>query len=122
MAVDLKLDASNDIELDENFDLLLVTGVDEVAQHMTTQLKTPRGGDPIETRFGLPFFELILIKAPDLGAITSVIRGTIAGRADVISVPKYEQTFQEAARKLVVEFEAETTEGLAAVFVPVVGA
>lgn len=120
MATDLKFDPlTGDLVLDETGDLVLESGPEEVAEHMTTQLDTPRGQHSIDLRFGLPFFEAFFVKRPNIGALTSIVRGALLSRPDVIAVPKLELTLNGSTRLLDVDFEAETTEGLAASFVEI---
>ena len=114
MAFDLKIDpVTNDIVIDADGNLETIEGSEEVAQHIWTSLDAPRGTDPIDPEFGLPYLELIFVKDPNLSAISDVILSVIVDRSDIIELSFFEMVFNPRARTLDVEFEVVTTEGLA---------
>jgi hypothetical protein len=109
---DWKLDTTTgDLELDSNNDLILVTGVDAIAQDVTVRLKTFLGEWYLDTRVGMPYFEQLLGKKPRLGAVRSLFLEAIQQTPGIQTVNDLQVAFDGAARLLTVSFRADTTDG-----------
>lgn len=113
MARDLYINPlTNDIELGPDLDLRFVEAEDELAQRLTTLLGTQLGTHVIDDTFGLPYFEQILVKAPRLEVVSSILRGVLASHPLVTEIRRFDVTYDEVARTLTVVSELATTEGL----------
>ncbi len=108
---DLKLDAGGDLEIGTDGDLIIVTGIDAIAQHLRIRLQFFRGEWFLDTRQGIPYFEEVLIKAPDLNVVQSLLREAIRETPGVISITSFELDFDGVTRKLSLNSDALTTEG-----------
>lgn len=111
MALDLKLDASHDLIINQDRDLDMVAGIEEIAQHIHTTLDTPRGQDPIDPTFGPPYLEKILVMNPNTAEINAILRAIIAGRPDIIELTSYAFELDDETRVATITFTATTTEG-----------
>jgi len=108
---DLKLDENGDLEIGPDGDLIIVTGIDAIRQHLRIRLQFFRGEWFLDTRLGIPYFEEVLIKAPDLNVVQSLLREAVRETPGVISITSFELDFEGVTRKLSLDFDALTTEG-----------
>ena len=65
----------------------------------------------LDEREGVPWFQSILIKSPDLTAITSLFRQVIEGSPGVVDVPELTLDLDRTTRILTVVFNANLTDG-----------
>lgn len=108
--MDIKLNSDHDI-LIENDALVLVDGLDAIAQDLDICLQTFQGEWFLDTRIGLPWFQKILGQKPRLNAIKSIFRDAILRVNGVSSILDLIIDFENTTRKLSVSFRAGTVEG-----------
>lgn len=65
----------------------------------------------LDTRVGVPWFEAVLVKAPDLGVIKQIFTQVILGTEGMASVEEMVLDFDNAARELDFTFRALTDSG-----------
>lgn len=109
--VNLKLDADNDLDLSTG-GLELITGTDEIVQKLVTRLQFFLGEWFLDARQGIPYFEDVLVKNPDLVVIQGIFREAILetpGVAALLGV--IETTVDRALRILSVSFTAQLESG-----------
>lgn len=104
MAIDLKLDSSHDLAI-ENFDLVLVSGVDQVIQKIGIRLKFFLGEWFLDISVGLPYYSNVLKKDFDVGLLESSFKAQILGTPGVDSLSEFDLSLQET-RTLIVTFKA----------------
>lgn len=97
--------------LGANLDLQLLTGLDAVAQMVDITLKTLLGEWFSDTTVGVPYFQEILVKAPNIPAIRQIFKQAIEGVDGIASVTTLDLTFDKANRKLIVSWAATTNLG-----------
>lgn len=107
---DLALDTDGDIAI-ENGDASLVSGTDAILQHIRMRLLFVRGEWFADRREGVPYFESILRKAPDLNLVRSILREAIARTPGIASVPTLTLELDASTRALSVSFEAVAEDG-----------
>lgn len=108
---DLALD-KNTHDLDLTGDQLsLVSGVDAIRQHLAIRLQLFRGEWFLDTRVGIPYYQSILIKNPDLIAVRGIYTQAILATPGVESIGKFDLTFDTSIRKLVISFECVVDTG-----------
>lgn len=83
-----------------------------VRQRVGIRLRTQTGEWTYDTGMGLPYFESILVKSPDLRRIRGLIVAEVSRAAGVLSVVRCDLTFSRAARRLTAVVQAKTTTGL----------
>lgn len=105
IGIDLKLDTSRDIYV-EDYDLVLVTGADEVAQHLLVGLLLFRGEWFLDEEAGIPYYQHIFVAAPNSRVIEGLFRQDILGDADVEALTVFEMDINRATRKLDIDFTA----------------
>lgn len=107
---DLKLDSSGDLAI-ENDSVVLVEGVDAVAQDIDIRLKFFLGEWFLDRRLGVPYYEKILGQKPRLAAIKSIFRAAILTTPGVTAVNDLTVEYDGTSRVLNVSFLATSTEG-----------
>lgn len=114
MSYDLQLDTkTHDLVIDPaTGDLQLLSAARRIAQQIKVTLLVFLGEWFLDTSFGMPYLESILVKNPRLGTINAVFRARIIDVPGVIRVRRLEFDIDRVQRALTVTFEAETTEGL----------
>lgn len=108
---DLKLDTVNHDVVIENGDLLLIDGIERVAQHLHIRLATIFGEWFLDTSVGLPFFTTFAEKNPDLNTISAEIKSIILETPDVLELINFDLKFISSERRLEVTFQCRTTFG-----------
>lgn len=114
MSYDLQLDTgTHDLVIDgETGDVQVIDGARRVAQQIKVTLLLFLGEWFLDTSFGVPYLESVLVKNPRFGTLHAVFRARIGAVPDVLRIPLLRFDVNRAARSLAVTFEAETLEGL----------
>jgi hypothetical protein len=101
MSIDIKLDPmTHDLALSKTNDLVLIDGAERIAQQIKVTLLTFFGEWFLDTTFGVPYLEIILIKNPNRAEIENIIRQKVRAVPGVFAVPTVQ-----------IEIEAETRRG-----------
>ena len=101
MSIDIKLDPlTHDIALSKTNDLVLIDGAERIRQQIKVTLLTFFGEWFLDTTFGIPYLEIILIKNPRRAEIENVLRQKVRDVPGVSAVPSVE-----------IEVDAETRQG-----------
>lgn len=109
--MDLQLDSTGDLEIGNNDDLILVDGIDSIAQSLAIGLRFFQGEWFLDLRIGFPYFEEVLRKAPDLNVVRSLFREAILATEGVLAISDLALDYDGTTRSLSVSFSAQTTEG-----------
>ncbi|MCH9835117.1 hypothetical protein K0U83_05620 [bacterium] len=107
---DLKLNADGDLDITDG-NLSLVTGDDAIVQQITIRLKLILGEWFLDNRVGLPVFEEIFVKNPDLTRVRSIYRQAVIGTPGVSSLEEFNLGIDNETRTLSVDFRARKTDG-----------
>lgn len=113
MALDLALANDGDLALDLLGRTRMIGGADRVRQQIKVTLLAFLGEWFLDTTFGVPYFEEVLVKNPDRSAIEAVLRSRILDVPGVTRVGRLALDVERTLRALRVSFEAETIESLA---------
>jgi hypothetical protein len=110
MLEDLALGEDGDLELEAG-DLVLVEGNDAIASSLAARLQFFRGEWFLDTAVGVPYFEVLLRKNPDLAVVREVLRTEALGTTGVGAVDSLELDYLGESRELVVSLVARTDAG-----------
>ncbi|MGB3433564.1 hypothetical protein [Achromobacter sp.] len=113
MTLDLALANDGDLALDLLGRTRMIGGADRVRQQVKVTLLAFLGEWFLDTTFGVPYFEEVLVKNPDRSAIEAVLQSRILDVPGVTRVGRLALDVERTLRALRVSFEAETSEGLA---------
>lgn len=101
---------TNDLVI--NKDAILIDNAERVAQQIRIRLNSFLGEWFLNTAYGIPYLEYILIKNPNLTLVRSILRKQIAGVDDVTKIESLTLELDNQTRKLTVDFECDTNYGL----------
>lgn len=107
---DLKLAADGDLEI-KNGDLLLTSGDEAVRQHLQQRLRTFLGEWFLDLDVGVPYFQDILVKNPNVNQVDGILKQTILTTPGVVELVSFSMSFDSTARTLAVEFEYTSYSG-----------
>lgn len=108
---DIKLDADGDLFLDDNGSIVLVTGDDAIVQQLKIRFRFALGEWFLDTRLGLPIFQEVLVKNPNLTRVRGIYRQLITTTPGIESIEKFALTLDSPTRKLSLSFTARKTDG-----------
>jgi len=109
--LDLYLDASHDLEV-QSYDLRLVAGANEVAQHLLVGLRLFAGEWYLDEEAGMPYYRDVFVNAPKTRVVETVFRQAILGDPDVERIRDFSLELDLATRKLDVSFIAVSSTGV----------
>jgi len=111
MALDLALSTGHDLDLDLLGRATLLDGAERVGQQVKVTLLAFLGEWFLDTTFGVPYLDDILVKAPDRASIEGILRARIGAVPGVQRVRALDLQIERQLRILRVAFDADTTEG-----------
>jgi len=98
--------ATQDVDLSRD-DLYFVTGADAIAQHLLIRLRIYQGEWFLDTRVGIPYYQQIFRKNPNLAAIQTIYRDAITTTPGVDTLERIDLDFDTPTRRLGIEFSAK---------------
>ncbi len=108
--MDLNQDSDGDI-LVTNGNVAFNSGIESIRQHLQIRLRTFAGEWFLNTSVGVPYFDSVFIKNPDLTVLNTVFTKVILDTPGVISLSSL--SFEISGnRQLFVSFSAITTNGV----------
>jgi len=108
--MDFKLDSNHDLAI-ENNDLVLIDGVDAVAQDVLIRLQFFLEEWFLDTRLGLPWFQKILGEKPSSSLVSQIIRTAILTTPGMVSINDFTTEYDGTTRILTVEFRGTADSG-----------
>lgn len=100
---DIAINNFNDLDLTDG-DLRIVDGSDAITQHLRIRLRSVKGEWFLDTRIGVPYFEEIFKKTPNLVVVRGVYSRVIRETPGVISLDDLTLTLDGATRVLRLDF------------------
>jgi hypothetical protein len=83
----------------------------QVAQNISNRLRLIYGEWFLDTRLGVPWFENVFVKNPDMSAVDIIIKSVISETPEVTVITTYSSTLNRALRKLSIAFQVSTIYG-----------
>ena len=119
MSIDIYLDPqTHDLDLCPDMELQLTTGAQRIEQQIKITLLTFLGEWFLDTTWGVPYIERIMVKTPNRAQIESIIRAKVKGVPGVTAVPVIEVDIEPSTRRAQITLpNIETNEGLVTVSV-----
>lgn len=110
--VDIALHANDHDILIKDGDFLLIDNAERVAQQIKVKILTFLGEWFLDTTWGVPYLEYILVKQPNQELIKQILSEQISSVDDVKSLNALELDYQVKIRTLIVNYEVSTEYGL----------
>jgi hypothetical protein len=107
---DLYLDSDGDIEL-SNGDLRTVEGNDSIQQAIGLALSLFKGEWFLDGDLGVPFYEDVLVKSPNLNAIREIFRQKLTSVSGVNEIAQLDLSFDRSSRTLSLTWKVTTDTG-----------
>lgn len=107
---DIALDTDGDLLLGDD-SLVLAEGDDAIVQQLTIRFKFILGEWFLDRRQGLPLFDEVLVKNPELSRVRSIFRQTILTTPGIATIEEFTLTLESATRKASMVFLAKKTDG-----------
>lgn len=109
--MDLKVSTTtHDLEVSA-FDLQLIDQSEYLAQKLKIRLLFIYQEWFLDTALGVPYFEQIWVKTPDIPKIETILKATILETEGVTELLAFSTDLDRAARRLTVEFTVNTIYG-----------
>lgn len=108
---DLTIDPTTGDLLVTAGDLPLVTDIDAIRQEAEIRMSFFLGEWFLDVTAGIPYFQSILVKAPNLNAIRSIFIDEVLNVVGIKSVLSMDLSYDAVARKLSVSWAADTDLG-----------
>jgi len=103
---DLKLTTTHDLDLTGNQLALEQDRAASIAQHVKIRLQFFLNEWFLDRNLGIPYFERILVKNPDLTTISNIFQEAILETAGILSLATFDMQFNTTTRTLTVTFKA----------------
>jgi hypothetical protein len=109
--IDLYLDTSHDLEV-QSYDLRMVAGADEVAQHLLVGLRLFLGEWYLDEQAGMPYYRDAFVAAPSTRVLGVLFRQEILADPDIEQIKEFTMSHDRATRSLDVAFVAVSSVGV----------
>lgn len=94
----------------------LLRGRDAIKQHLEIRLSIALGEWYQDERVGIPLYEQILVSGADVPTILAIYRRAVATTAGIVSIERFDHTFDAVKRELSISGEAITVDDEVVVF------
>lgn len=103
--------ADGDLALSATKNLTIVRGADELAVRARNRTFTVRGEWYQNLVAGIPYFELVWVKDPNVGVIKNVFQQAYSTLPGLAELSKLDTVFRSADRSLSVDIELKALDG-----------
>jgi hypothetical protein len=111
--MDLQLDPDDWDLVIEGADLQILDKSDAIAQHVQQRLWLFQGEYFLDETVGVPYFQSILKKRPDLYVVDAVLKDTILNTPGILELISFDLDYNASTRSLrVVNFKARALDGV----------
>jgi hypothetical protein len=107
----IPLDTSVSTSVVQKYEIWLIDSADKVAQQIKINLLSLLGEWFLDSRYGVPYLEEILIKNPRMSSVETILRSHIASVPNVIRITSFGLGWNRQTRVLSVEFACDTDLG-----------
>jgi len=105
------LDDDGDLDITNNR-LSLTQGAQAIQQHLKVKFKLFQGEWFLDTSIGVPYYESILVKGPNIVVVSEILKATILETPGITKLLEFNFDFNEALRNFELTFRADTDSGI----------
>jgi len=109
--IDIALDKTTHDIIVSNNDFLVVKDVDKVGQKLKQRLLFYQGEWFLDTTVGIPYFQEVFVKNPNIPDIESIFKVEIVETEDVNQLLAFDSTFANDVRDYNITFTVDTPFG-----------
>lgn len=109
--MNLQLDITNDLVFVNN-NLTVIFGADEIRQRVRNRLLAFQGEWFLDVTLGVPYFQQILVKNPNIGNVDAYIKAEIINTPGVNKLLSYSSTYDPRSRTYTATFTVQTAAGI----------
>lgn len=109
--IDIEVDQKTNDIIFKDFDFQVIDEANEIMQNLSIRLKFFLGEWFLDIGQGLPFYQIIFSKNPNLIHIESIIKNEILTTRGIAELVSFNTVFDKLKRKLFVKFEAKSVSG-----------
>lgn len=84
-----------------------VDGDEYVRQKLSSRFKFFLGEWFLDRRLGIPYYQDVFVKNPDMLLVRSIFRQVVLGTPGIVSLPRFKALFDSATRKLSFDIGAQ---------------
>jgi hypothetical protein len=95
----------------KDLDLVLIDGIDQIAQNLNITLRFFLGEWYLDTTVGIPYYQYFFIKNPNQIQVDSFLMNAIYDTPGVTNITAYASKYSAPGREYSVEFTASTIAG-----------
>lgn len=106
----LELDNDGDLLVTNNA-LTIIEGDAAISQHLSVRLQFFKGEWVMDVRLGIPYYEYVLVKNPDLSLVRSIFRKAILDTPGIDTLEEFTLSYDNPSRTLGLSFTAKKTDG-----------
>lgn len=110
--MDLKLGTDGDLAIESNDLVLLTDPRESIRQHWQIRLLTFKGEWFLDQRVGIPYYESILVKRPNLNLLTAIFRAATVQTPGIATVDSFTLVFDGPSRLLTIDVEGKLEDDL----------
>jgi hypothetical protein len=107
--IDIALNGDGDIDV-SSYNMHVIDTDELIAQRLLVRLRAFRGEWYLDTTFGVPYYQDILVKNPDPSQLEAAFKSVIIGTPGVEKITEFEADI-DSSRRLTVSFRATTDLG-----------
>lgn len=101
---------THDLFLNDN-DLQIASGADQLEQNLKIRLMFFKNEWFLDTDSGVPYYENILVKNPNIGNIESIYKAIIMDTPGVQEILEFKSEFDNTTREYSISFKVRTDYG-----------
>lgn len=102
--------ADHDFDL-ENGNLVLCRDARAIAAHIETRFRFFLGEWFLDLREGVPYYEDILVKNPDIGVLRQILRYVVVSTPGVVDIQTFSLEYEASSRTVRYAFNATADSG-----------
>jgi hypothetical protein len=95
----------------QKYEIWAIDGADKVAQQIKINLLSFLGEWFLDTTYGVPYLEEILIKNPHMPSVETILRSHISSVPNVIRITSFGLGWNRQSRTLAVQYACDTDLG-----------